>query len=60
MTEQNADSVCTNVVGPVWKLDGESWACALPAGHDGWHDALDGTQWAPDVGRTHIDGPERK
>ncbi len=41
---------CPNVVGPVWKLDGESWACALPAGHDGEHDALDGTTWARDVG----------
>lgn len=46
---------CTNISGPVWKLDGESWACALPKGHDGWHDSLDGAQWAPDVGRYHDD-----
>jgi len=40
---------CQNVVGPVWKLDGESWACELPAGHDAEHEAGD-TWWAPDVG----------
>jgi len=40
---------CQNVVGPVWKLGGESWACELPAGHEGWHRA-DRAEWAPNVG----------
>lgn len=37
--------VCGAVVGPVWKLDGESWICELPADqpHE-WHEAGD-AQW---------------
>lgn len=41
---------CRNVVGPIWKLDGESWACVLPAGHEGDHDSGDGSQWAQGTG----------
>jgi hypothetical protein len=44
---------CGNVIGPVWKLDGESWACELPEGHDGDHEA-DGTWWADEVGKPKI------
>jgi hypothetical protein len=37
--------------GPMWKLDGDSWACKLPQGHDGDHSAEDGTWWPPEVTR---------
>lgn len=38
---------CGAVVGPVWKLDGESWACQRPTSHADWHATADGTWWAP-------------
>ncbi|GAA3957699.1 hypothetical protein GCM10023085_45250 [Actinomadura viridis] len=40
---------CGKVVGPVWKLGGESWACSLERGHDGDHKASDGTWWVDGV-----------
>lgn len=40
---------CGKVVGPVWKLGGESWACSLPADHEGDHQADDGTWWVDEV-----------
>jgi hypothetical protein len=44
--------LCGKVVGPVWKCGGESWACELPVGHDGDHEA-DGTWWVDSV--CHVD-----
>jgi hypothetical protein len=43
MPERGEDR-CRDVVGPVWKLDGESWICELPLGHDGDH-AVGDTWW---------------
>ena len=45
---------CGHVVGPVWKLDGESWACERLPDHDGDHATADGTWWVHEVCR-----PER-
>lgn len=41
---------CGKVIGPVWKLGGESWACSLPAHHAGDHYA-DGRWWVDSVCR---------
>ena len=47
-----SDELCLNAVGPVWKLDGETWICERPHGHEGDHAAGD-TWWtdAPEEAR---------
>lgn len=36
---------CGWIVGPIWKLDGETCICVLAAGHDGWHKCSCGGEW---------------
>ncbi|MFJ9387745.1 hypothetical protein ACIRON_02925 [Nocardioides sp. NPDC101246] len=42
---------CGATVGPVPKLDGETFACARPKGHEGDHEAKDGTWFVDSVAR---------
>ena len=46
-----APSVCGATVGPVPKLDGERFICALATGHDGDHEAIDGTWFVDSIAR---------
>jgi hypothetical protein len=44
-----AASECRWWVGPVWKLDGETYVCVEPAGHAMPHRSSDGT-WFEECG----------
>lgn len=48
---QADEPTCTAIVGPVWKLGGESWICQRAEGHDGDHATSDGCWWVPTVGQ---------
>lgn len=48
------EPLCGHVVGPVWKLDGESWACQRREGHDGDHAADGGIWWVHEVCRPEV------
>ena len=42
-----AHNECLDSIGPIPKLDGETFVCTKPKGHDMPHEAPDGTWWEP-------------